>query len=74
MHRCFFRLTAGMNNRYSSKEYVLASFMKGKKHAVIPVTAININPMKTDKAEVEICDDTTPLTIVSKGLLFLLFV
>ncbi|CAF3337080.1 unnamed protein product [Rotaria sp. Silwood2] len=67
MLRCSSRTTAGMSSRYSCKEYVLASFMKGKKHAVIPVMAININPMNMDKAEIKICGDTTPLTIVSKG-------
>lgn len=67
MLRCSSRTSAGISNRYSSKEYVLASFMKGKKHAIIPMAAININPVNTDKAEIKICGDTTPLTIVSKG-------
>ncbi len=70
MYRCSSRATAGINNRYTSKEYVLASFMKGKRHAVIPLTSINVNPMNTDKAEIKICGDTTPLTIISKGLLY----
>ncbi|CAF4465653.1 unnamed protein product, partial [Rotaria sp. Silwood2] len=67
MLRSLCRLTAGINNRYSSKEYVLASFMKGTKHAVIPTTSININPINTDKGEIKICGDTTPLIIVAKG-------
>jgi hypothetical protein len=70
MHRSSSRSTAGINNRYSSKEFVLASFMKGKKHAIIPITSININPINTDKGEIKICGDTTPLTIVAKGLLY----
>lgn len=69
MHRSSSRTTAGINNRYSSKEYVLASFMRGEKHAVIPITSININPIDTDKGEIKICGGTTPLTIVAKGSL-----
>ncbi|CAF3934597.1 unnamed protein product [Rotaria sp. Silwood1] len=67
MSRCSSRSTAGVNHRYSTKEYVLASFMKGKKHAVVPMTAININPINMGKGEIKICGDTQPLTIVSKG-------
>ncbi|CAF3787006.1 unnamed protein product [Rotaria sordida] len=67
MIRSSSRLTAGINNRYSSKEYVLASFMKGTKHAVIPTTSININPINTEKGEIKICGDRTPLTILARG-------
>lgn len=73
MHRSSSRATAGINNRYSSGEYVLASFMKGKKHAVVPTTSININPLDMDQAEIKICGKSTPLTIVSKGLFHLVF-
>ena len=71
MYRSSCRVTAGVNNRYSSGEYVLASFMKGKKHAVIPTTSININPLDMDKAEIKIFGKPTSLTIMSKGSLYL---
>ena len=73
MHRFSSRITAGINNHYSSKEYVLASFMRGRKHAVIPITSININPVNTDKGEIKICGDTTSFTIVAKGSLSFAF-
>lgn len=71
MYRCSSRATAGVNNRYSSTEYVLASFMKGEKHAVIPLSAININPINMEQGQIKICGNTTPLDIVSKGLSYL---
>ncbi|CAF3116780.1 unnamed protein product [Rotaria sp. Silwood2] len=67
MHRSSSRVTAGINNRYSSKEYVLASFMREKKHAVITITSISINSSNTEKSEIKICGDTTPLTIIAEG-------
>lgn len=69
MSRLSSHTNAGLNNRYSAKEYVLASFMKGKKHAVLPMTAININPINVEKGEIKLCGETTPLTIVGKGRL-----
>ncbi|CAF1655497.1 unnamed protein product [Didymodactylos carnosus] len=66
MHRSSSRSTAGVNHRYLSSEFVLASFMKGKKYAILPLAAININPVNMEKAEIKICGDMTPLTIVAK--------
>lgn len=69
MFRCSSRTTAGTNKRYSSKEYVLASFAKGTKHAVIPVTAINVNPVNCGKVEIKLCGEATPLNIIGKSKL-----
>ena len=47
------RSTAGVNKRYDEQEYLLVSFQHLKKHSVVPMGSVTIDPLDQQNGSIK---------------------
>jgi hypothetical protein len=66
------RVNAGVNNRYDEHTYCLVSFPDHRKHALVPSSVVNIDPIDDRAASIKIRGIRRDIYIVGSGKFVLL--
>ncbi|CAF1553491.1 unnamed protein product [Didymodactylos carnosus] len=61
------RSTAGKNSKYDERNYMLVSFPKLKKHAMVPSLLVNVDPLDKQNGNIKTNGTRKPLRIICAG-------